>query len=202
MKYFFLYLFSKQLWKNILIMLVFSVLILGGLYFWLLSYTRHGQSLKVPDFYGLKMDKARELARKHHVKIVVIDTLNYDPDLPKYAIREQMPRPGDNVKKGRKIYVKINAARYREVAIPKVRGITVRQAKSMLGAMGLKVGKVVKKPYFAEVVLDIIHGKDTLRLGDKLPKNSVVTLVVGSGKEAFVVDTTAAGDNHSTQTTP
>ena len=184
-------------------MLVLSILLLGGLYFWLLRYTRHGQSLPVPDFYGLKIDKARKLARQHHVKIVIIDTLDYDPDLPKYAIREQMPLAGDKVKKGRKIYVKVNAARYREVTIPKLRGITTRQAKSTLQAMGLKVGKVVEKPYFAEVVLDIIHGKDTLRMGDKLPKNSVVTLVVGSGKESFVVDTIhTPADTGATQTLP
>jgi len=189
MKYFFLYLFSKQFWKNLFIMAVLSILIVGGLYIWLLRYTRHGESVTVPDFYGLRYKKARALAKKHHMELVIIDTLNYDPDLPAYAIREQMPRAGDAVKTGRKIYVKVNAAHYRTVEIPKLRGITLRQAKSTLEAMGLKVGKITTKPYFAEVVLDVLHDGDTLRRGDKLPQNSVVELVVGSGKEEFEADT-------------
>jgi beta-lactam-binding protein with PASTA domain len=189
MKYFFLYLFSKQFWKNLLLMLFLSVLMVGGLYIWLMRYTRHGESVTVPDFYGLRYKKAQALAKRHKMQLVIIDTLNYDPDLPAYAIREQIPRAGDAVKTGRKIYVKINAPHYHKVEIPKLRGITVRQAKSTLQAMGLKVGKITTKPYFAEVVLEVLHNGDTLRRGDRLPQYSVVDLVVGSGKAPFEADT-------------
>ncbi len=192
MKDFLLYLVSKTFWKNILTMLILSVLILVGIYFWLMRYTRHDEALTVPDFYGLPYKKARKLAHKNHMKLVVLDTLAYDPDLPKFAIREQTPRKGDKVKSGRKIYVKINAARYRKIELPKLRGITLRQAKATLHALGLKTGKITKKPYFAEVVLDVIHGRDTLRRGDKLPRNSVVDIVVGSGTGEFRADTLTA----------
>ena len=192
MKDFFLYLVSKTLWKNLAIMLILSILILVGIYFWLLSYTHHDEALTVPDFYGLPYKKAKKIAKKNRMELVILDTLEYDPDLPKFAIREQTPRKGDKVKSGRKIYVKINAARYRDVELPKLRGITLRQAKATLHALGLKTGKITKKPYFAEVVLDVIHGRDTLRRGDKLPRNSVVDIVVGSGEEEFKADTLSA----------
>ncbi len=184
MKDFFLYLVSKTFWKNLAIMLILSILILVGIYFWLLSYTHHDEALTVPDFYGLPYKKAQKIAKKNRMELVILDTLEYDPDLPKFAIREQTPRKGDKVK--------INAARYRDVELPKLRGITLRQAKATLHALGLKTGKITKKPYFAEVVLDVIHGRDTLRRGDKLPRNSVVDIVVGSGEEEFKADTLTA----------
>ncbi|NPA42667.1 MAG: PASTA domain-containing protein [Chlorobi bacterium] len=183
------FLFSKTFWKHLLFMIIFTLLLAGGLYLYLLSYTRHGDYLEVPDLYGKREKEARRILEAKGLRMVVTDTLEYDPDLPKYAVREQNPRAGTAVKEGRKIYVKINAAKYREVTLPKLRGLTLRQAKSTLNAMGLKVGKVKEKPYFAEVVLDVIHGKDTLRAGDRLPVKSVVTLVVGSGETEFDTDT-------------
>jgi len=173
-------------------MTILTAFLIGGLYLYLLRYTRHGQYSEVPDLYGKRLTEARKILKRHGMQLVITDTLDYDPDLPKFAVREQNPKAGSAVKEGRKIYVKINAGHYRSVSIPKLRGLTVRQARSTLQAMGLKVGRVIEKPYFAEVVLDVIHGKDTLRKGDRLPVKSVVTLIVGSGEEEFRRDTVAA----------
>jgi beta-lactam-binding protein with PASTA domain len=166
-------------------MLIFSLLLIIALYFYLNSYTRHGEKLIVPDIYGMKIDEARKVLKEHQMELVVIDTLDYDPDLAKFAVREQNPKAGSGVKQGRKIYVKINSDKYRSVTLPKLRGLTLRQAKSTLAAMNVKVGKVIEKPYFAEVVLDVVKGKDTMRHGDKIPVKSVVNLIVGSGEEDF-----------------
>jgi len=187
--------FSKTFWKHLLIMILLSGLIIGGIYVYLLKYTRHGEYLEVPDLYGKRLKEAEKILKEKHLQLVVTDTLDYDPDLPKFAVREQNPKARSAVKKGRKIYVKVNAGEYRNVTVPKLRGLTERQAKSMLQAMGLRVGKVIEKPYFAEVVLEVIKDGDTLRAGDRLPVNSVVTLVVGSGEEEFRQDTVPVPDS-------
>ncbi len=183
------FIFSKVFWKNIFLMFIVAALLAVGLFFYLRAYTKHGQRLTVPDLYGMKVQKASKLLKDNQMILVVTDTLDYDPDLPKFAIREQNPKAGSGVKEGRKIYVKVNAGKYRSVSLPKLRGLTLRQAKSTLMAMDLKVGKVIKRPYFAEVVLEVIKGKDTLRAGDKIPVKSVVNLVVGSGEVQFESDT-------------
>ncbi len=184
----FRFIFSKTFIKQIIYMLIISFILIGGIYFWLLHYTHHDEALIVPDLYGLSVDEAENLLKENQMKLVVTDTLAYDPDLPKYGIREQNPEAKSQVKSGRKIYVKINAGSYRKVKIPKLRGITLRQAQATLHALGLKVGKVETRPYFAEVVLDILHGKDTLRQGDEIPLNSVIKIIVGSGEEEFQQD--------------
>ncbi len=183
------FIFSKTFWKNIVLMLVLAVLIVIGVYFYLNAYTRHGEKISVPDLYGLKVDKAKALLEQNRMELVIVDTLNYDPDLPKFAVREQNPKAGSGVKTGRKIYVKLNSGRYRSVSLPRLRGLTLRQAKSTLMAMDIKVGKVTERPYFAEVVLEVIKGKDTLHSGDKIPVKSVVNLIVGSGEQDFEADT-------------
>lgn len=200
------FLISKRFWKNIGLMLLLTVTGLVGLFFWLLHYTRHDEKITVPDLTGVKIAKAERILREKGLRLQIIDTLAFDPDIPPYAVREQNPSPQTYVKPGRTVYVKINSAHYRKVTLPKLRGITVRQAKAMLHSLGLKVGKTEKKPYFAEVVLDIIHNRDTLRSGDKIPRNSVITLVVGSGEQAFdsesVRDSILANDSLQTGKTP
>ncbi len=185
--------FSKTFWKHIALMILLTFFMAGGIYFYLLNYTRHGEKLEVPDLYGKKIKEAEKILQDNHMKLVVVDTLAYNPDLPKFAVLEQNPKAGSGVKQGRKIYVKINAGGYRKVTLPKLRGLTLRQARSTLQAMGIVVGKVEEKPYFAEVVLEILKGKDTLRSGDQLYKNSVVKLIVGSGEEEFEIDTLTQG---------
>ncbi len=182
------FIFSKSFVKQIFFMIILSALILGGLYFWLLRYTHHEEALVVPDLYGKSVKEARKILKENKMELVVVDTLAYDPDLPKFSVREQNPEAKSTVKEGRKIYVKINAGAYRKVRIPKLRGITLRQARASLRALGLKVGQVQTKPYFAEVVLEVMKGKDTLRQGDEIPRNSVVSLVVGSGEQVFPSD--------------
>jgi beta-lactam-binding protein with PASTA domain len=183
--------FSKVFWKNIFIMLIVTGLGLVGLYFYLLRYTQHGKTYPVPEVYGLKPGEAEKILKKNKMRMVIIDTLDYDPDLPKFAIREQNPKAKTFVKEGRKIYVKLNAGAYRKVKLPKLRGLTLRQAKATLQSMGLIVGKVKEEPYFAEVVLDVLKGKDTLRAGEELPVKTVINLIVGSGETEFQIDTLA-----------
>ena len=58
----------------------------------------------VPDLSGLTLDSAGEKAAALHLVLVVVDQRN-DPRVPSGRVIEQTPRPGANVRRGRKMKV-------------------------------------------------------------------------------------------------
>ena len=193
---FFKFLFSKTFLKNLLAAFILILLLVFGLKIYLNLYTHHNEYHLVPDLTGKSFEEARRILHDRKMNIVIIDTVDYNPKFPKYAIVEQNPHKNDKVKVGRKIYVKLNNDAYAKVSLPHIIGKTKRQAVSLIKASGLKVGKITTKPYFAEVVLYALHQKDTLHNGSKIAKTSQIDLIIGDGKRP--VDETEATDNPTT----
>jgi beta-lactam-binding protein with PASTA domain len=179
---FFKFLISKTFFKNLLAAIVLTVVVFFGLKFFLNSYTHHNEYHLVPDLQKKSIEEAEKILESRKMNLVVIDTVDYNPKFPKYSIVEQNPRKDDKVKVGRKIYVKINSDAYANVTLPKIIGKTERQAKTLLRSSGFKIGKITTRPYFAEIVLYALHGKDSIKGGDKIPKTSSVDLIIGDGK--------------------
>jgi len=178
------FLISKTFLKNLIAAFIIAVIMVFGLKIYLSNYTNHNEYHLVPDLAGKSFEQAKKILEDRKMHIVIIDTVDYNPKFDKYAIVEQTPRKNDQVKVRRKIYVKINNNAYAKVSLPKILGKTKRQALSLLKATGLKPGKITTRPYFAEIVLKVIHQKDTLKTGQKIPKNSVIDLIIGDGKKA------------------
>ncbi len=181
---FFKFLISKTFLKNLIAAVVLVVIMVFGLKLYLANYTHHNEYHLVPDLTNKSYEEAKKILEDRQMNIVIIDTVDYNPKYKKYAIIEQNPKKDDQVKVGRKIYVKINNNAFAKISFPAIIGKSKRQAISLLKASGLKLGKVTTKPYFAEIVLSATHQKDTLKTGFKIPKNSVINIVVGDGKRS------------------
>ncbi len=181
---FFKFLFSKIFFKNLIAAIIILVVIIFALNLYLDSYTHHNEYHLVPDLTNKSYEEAKKILEKRKMKIVIIDTVDYNPKFKKFAIVEQNPRNNDKVKVGRKIYVKLNNNKYALVSFPDIIGKSRRQALSLIKSSGLKVGKITTRPYFAEIVLKAYLKRDTLKHGSKVPKNSVINLIIGDGKRA------------------
>ncbi len=179
---FFKFIFSITFLKNLVAAVILVLLIVFGLKIYLGTYTHHNEYHLVPDLTGKSFEEAQKILKDRKMNIVIIDTVDYNPKYPKYAVIEQNPHKNDKVKVGRKIYVKLNNDSYAKVSLPQIIGKTKRQAVSLIKASGLKVGKISTKPYFAEVVLYAVYQKDTLKNGSKIPKTSQIDLIIGDGK--------------------
>jgi len=176
------FLTGKIFLKNLIAAILLIVVIIFGLKLYLNVYTHHNEYHLVPDLSKKSFEDAKKILTDRKMNIVIVDTVDYNPKFPKYSVVEQNPRKDDKVKVGRKIYVKLNNSAYAKVSLPNIFGKTQRQAVALLKASGLRPGKITKRPYFAEVVLYAIHQKDTLKSGQKIPKTSVVNLIIGDGK--------------------
>ena len=175
------FIFSK---KFIINLVVAGLLLAGsivGLFFWLDSYTEHDITVEVPDFSGLSLDEIEAFSDTVEIEFAVIDSL-YSTEFPRGTVADQEPQVGSRVKRGRTIYLTINALLPKQVAMPNIKNLSLRQAKAVLESVGLKLGDLEYQPDIAEnAVLNQKTGGKIVRNGETIFAGTVVDLVLGLG---------------------
>jgi beta-lactam-binding protein with PASTA domain len=178
---FFKFLITKEFLKQLLYAgLAFTVLIFLLLW-WMSITTNHNQKIEVPNLAKLSIDKVEDVLNDLDLRYEVLDSANFNPDYPRFTIIEQIPKPGKFVKEDRKIYLTINPSGYRKIKVPEVLGITARQAKPTLLAMGFQIGNVSTRPHISDHVLEMRYKGEELTPGTEISKTSVIDLIVGDG---------------------
>lgn len=178
---FFKKLTSPLIWGNLVAMAAVVVLLFVGLIWWLDTYTHHGEGVEVPDFYGMSytdaIDRGNELGL-----IVLANDSTYNKALPAGSIVVQKPVAGATVKEGRVVYVTINSLNLSLVAIPDlVDNCSYREAQAKLQALEFKLSD----PKLIDGDKDWVYGIQcnghNVSTGDLLPKESMLTIVIGNG---------------------
>lgn len=183
------YLLSSIFFKQAAIAVVIVVAILFLFLQWIGFSTNHGQEIVVPNLSKLSVDAAEEKLDELDLDYVLLDTMDYDASFPKFSVVKQDPNPGEKVKEGRKIYIKINAGSYQLVAIPNLIEQTLRQAEPSLKSLGLQIGQIKYVPYIGkDMVLKLFANGRELKVGEKVPKSTTIDLEVGDGNEKFNED--------------
>lgn len=175
------FVFSKVFLVNLIIAGIVAAIVAVGLYFWLDDYTEHGITVATPDFTGVPINEIEAFADTTEVQWEIVDSL-YTDEFPKGTVAEQEPRPGYGVKRGRKIYLTVNAVLPKQVKIPNVKNLSIRQAKAVLESVGLKLGELQYKPDIAKnaVLEQLISGKPVQK--DQMAvMGTVIDLVLGDG---------------------
>ncbi|MGG5577010.1 PASTA domain-containing protein [Myroides sp. C15-4] len=179
----FQFLKSKSFLISLAVAIVISIVGVVGLLKWLKITTNHDQRIEVPNLIKLDTFQAEQVIDKNELRMVVLDTLDYDKNYPPLTVLEQDPMPGSSVKENRKIYVKINASGYGKVILPELEQLTYRQARSTIVSMGLKEGTKSYATFIGkDVVLEIHQNGKKLKKGDLVVKNSKIDFVLGDGK--------------------
>jgi eukaryotic-like serine/threonine-protein kinase len=187
--------FIKQLALSVLI----GLIVLRLTFFILDIYTRHGDSLEVPDFTRKSLKDAAKLAKNDNLKIVVIDSVfNFrfsDGTIAKPGtIVEHTPSAGFKVKENRTIFVTLKTYQKEMIKIPNFiedRSKSLIQVKADLEAYGLTIGKLIfVGSEYKDLVLAIKYKEKDVKPGMLMPKGSPVDLVVGMGESmvTFVPD--------------
>ena len=173
---------SKAFLFSLLIAIGFIIALIFGTQSWLKSSTNHEQRIEVPDLHRMTLNLVEQELNSKDLRFTVIDSANFNPDYPKYSVIEQTPEPGKYVKEKRKIYLVLNPSDYSKITIPNVIDRTRRQAEPKLIALGFKIGKISYVPWIGkDEVRELRHEGKKITPGDKLPKTSVIDLVLGDG---------------------
>jgi beta-lactam-binding protein with PASTA domain len=182
--------FFLQVLAAIAIIVVLSYLFIH----WLTFTTDHGHEITVPNLSKLTEEQVEDKLDELDLDYVLLDSVDYNSDFPKYSVVEQDPLPGAKVKEGRKIYIKINASGFSSVRIPDLIEKTYREAVPTLKALGLEEGTITYIPNLGkDMVLEMRYKGRNIKAGDRVLKSSKIDLVLGDGKESYVeeVDTLA-----------
>jgi eukaryotic-like serine/threonine-protein kinase len=163
------YLTSKIFFGQSLAALAIICVLAYSFMHWLTFTTNHGEEIVVPNLSKLTEEQAEDALDDLDLDYVMLDSVDFNKNYPKFTVVEQDPLPGAKVKKNRKIYFKINSSGFKMVVIPNLIEKTYRQAVPTLKALGLEV---------------FCNGKK-LKPGDKVLKSSKISLVLGDGKVGF-----------------
>jgi len=176
--------------KTFFLQVFFAICILFGIVlifmYWLDFTTNHGKEITVPDLAKLTEAQAEERLDELNLDYVVLDSVDFRKEYPKFSVVEQDPVAGSKVKEDRKIYIKLNSSGFSSVKMPDLIEKTLRQAEPSLRAHGLEIGTLSYKPYLGkDMVLEMKLNGKVLKPGDKVMKSSKIDLVLGDGKVGF-----------------
>jgi len=144
-------------------------------------YTRHGQALSVPDFYGLKLDEVSRLADQTSLRYEIIDSTFIIGQAPGSVVA-QTPSVNTKVKSNRTIFLTINAVIPEKIDMPNLINSPVRQAEAIILTRGLLVGYKRFVPNIAkDFVLKQYYKNREIAPGAKVIKGSAIDLVIGLG---------------------
>lgn len=171
---------TKAFRNHLLIALASIALLLFIIFQWLAVYTKHGETVTVPDLKGMNSDEAIQVLEAQNFRYV-IDSI-YNNKFPPGSILEQDPEANAQVKDNRTIYLTMVSAVAPNVKLPDLIDVSLREARAIIESYGLKVGKLIYKPDLAQnAVLGINFEGIRIDKGFQLPKGSTVDLILGDG---------------------
>lgn len=167
------------------------IAVLGYLFMhWLTFTTDHGHEIAVPNLSKLTEEQVEEKLDELDLDYVLLDSVDFRGDYPKFTVVEQDPLPGTKVKVGRKVYIKINASGYSSVRLPDLIEKTYREAVPTLKALGLEEGSITYIPNLGkDMVLEMRYKGRNLKPGERVLKSSKIDLVLGDGKVSYEEET-------------
>ena len=194
----FKFIFSKSFVKQAVFASIALIVLILLLFFWMSSYTSHGQEQPVPDLIGMDLRAADQLASDQGLRLVPEDSSYVEGAKPGSIISqnpdfEYMPVDSSGVqermvKKNRKIYVTIASYLPPMVEIPDLVGKSKRIALDLLDITGIKVEAMEYVPdnVCTDCVLKQLYKGKKLEPGTKLYKGESITLILGKKNASYV----------------
>jgi beta-lactam-binding protein with PASTA domain len=187
--------FFRNLWqflKSRKFLINFGISLLAGLiviwliFKWLDIFTRHGQTIQVPNFVNLNVKQLNDFIKDKDVSYSIVDSI-YDPTKPKGVVTRQEPDAGSAVKTGRTIYLYTTSYLPPKISMPLLEGLSLRAAVAMLQSRGLsmKGGKphpTRDKSCNGCIVRAEFNGK-RIEKGTLIEKGSAIDLYLGTGSD-------------------
>lgn len=171
---------NRLAWNLFLIVVIMLALAISAHLLMQLA-TRHGARCTVPDFSGIALDDAEQLAKKHDLELHINDSL-FVPAYEGGIVLDQLPKGGVEVKPGRTVYITINSFRQKMVPVPYVASRSLRQAKNMLEIAGLEIKELIYRPDMAtNYVLEEFYERQQILADSRIEAEmgSGITLYVG-----------------------
>lgn len=141
-------------------------------------YVNHAGRVPVPAVIGMSKDSAVQALEDAGLRPVEADT-RPDPDYPPGVVVQQNPSGLSVVKEGRRVYLTLSGGEI-QVAVPSLRGRSLRDARFALERYGLDLGSVMydtSDTYPENTIIAQSIAPDT-----KVSRGTAVHITVSQGK--------------------
>lgn len=178
--------FNKHLiLTNILLICLTAVVLVILAMYGLDIWTSHGKVQVVPNVRSMTVMEATSVLKGCGLKVEVSDSV-YDTQVARGAVFEQVPPAGNRVKPGRTVFLTINAVSPRQVTMPDLVGISLRQARATLQSLGFSDIREVRVPSdYKDLVVAVKSMGVGLRAGTKMPLDATIIIEVGEGYDPY-----------------
>ena len=175
------FLTTRKFLRHLGLAAAISLILLLGTLLWLRLYTHHGQAIVVPDLAGLTVSEVDDVTSSRNLRFEIVDSV-FSSEMPRGTVLKQNPRASTRVKKNRKIFLTMNAVNPEMVSMPRLEGLSIRQARLALQNAGLILGDIEYRPdYAVNNVLQQLHNDSVINEGTEIRKGEVIGLVLGMG---------------------
>lgn len=180
------FILTKFFLKQVGMIALVYIVIIGSTIFYLSSSTNHGQKIKVPLLIGKNVKNIKQLVENEGLKYEILDSI-YEPTKPAGTILSQDPKCTDStdvfVKEGRIIKLRVSK-RSRLVEMPSLMDKSERFAQSVLKNRGLKYTITYKTTTEANgAVLNQMYKGKFIKEGTRVPIGSTIQLTVGKNQQ-------------------
>lgn len=165
-----------------LVVAVLLVVVIVFLFFGSLGFiTHHNDNKQVPSVTGMSFPQARQVLEASGFEVELQDSIYVDTAAP-LAVMRQSPEADAIVKANRTIYLTVNRSVPPLVAMPDLRGFSVKSAELYLKSIGLKMGDTTYVPDIARNAVreQKINGNN-IEPGVKINMGTAIDLVIGNG---------------------
>lgn len=158
------------------------ILLILFFYYFLPSYTNHGETITVPDLRGMTFEELDPYLSQRELRFEVESDSGYSSEVPPLTVLKQYPVAGSKVKANRKLFLNLNKTTPRKVLMPNLIDGSVKSAQMVLESYGLELGSIEYRPDLAQnAVLEQRLGGEVINPGDSIYQGSKVNLIVGDG---------------------
>lgn len=165
-----------------IVLAVGSLFIIMILYFYvyLPQLTNHGETITVPNAVGLSYNELEDFLGELDLRFEVSDS-TYSGNQPPLTVLKQYPAAGAKVKENRVIYITLNQLMPPNVPVPNLIDGSLIDADAVLRSNELKRGRIelVRGPF--QIVTGMKYKGEPIEPGTRVPKGSVIDLVVMDG---------------------
>jgi len=175
------FLLTKKFLRHLALAVGLAIVLLIAVLIWLRIYTHHGQAITVPNLSGLTTEEVGDVTTSRRLRYEVVDSV-FSTEMPRGTVLKQNPRANTRVKKNRKIFLTMNAINPEMVSMPRLVGLSIRQARLAMQNAGLSLGDITYRPDYAiNNVLQQMQGGSVINEGTEITKGTVIDLVLGMG---------------------
>lgn len=165
-----------------LAIIVLIVLVYGFFNVYLPISTNQGETISVPDLQGMMHYDVAEFLDKRNLRYEIEADSGYSAKYPPLAVLKQFPLANDKVKENRKIYLTLNTMKPPVIKLPRLYGLSIKNAILELNSLGFLLGTTTYKPasHLNTIMSMSIAGKK-YQGGEPVAKGSKIDFILADG---------------------